>query len=429
VPSLAALPRSRPAAKPAPNPAPNPERETVLVVDDSRAQRHLLASLLRKWGHDVITCADARDALQHAQDPNVGLIIRDWMMPGMTGPEFCRHLRRSRREGYAYVILLTSKTESGALAEGLDAGADDFLTKPVRAPELRARLNAGARIVAMHREVTEKNHLLSAALDELKHLYTALDQDLEEARRLQQSLLQDRYRSCGNVAVSLWLRASGHVGGDMVGSFPVSEQVIGVFSIDVSGHGVASAIIAARLAGLLSAASPDQNIALERQADGTHMPLPPDEVARRLNHMILEEIQSDRYFTMCLAFLNRETGEMQLVQAGHPHPLLLRADGEVERVGQGGLPIGLLAEADFVETRLRLRPGDRMLLYSDGLTECPDANGAQLDEQGLTRLILANAASRGADFLPGLERDLMAHSSLECLPDDASALWLEFAGP
>ncbi|MEM7722572.1 MAG: fused response regulator/phosphatase [Pseudomonadota bacterium] len=406
-----------------------PVRQRVLVLDDSRAQRSLMSSFLRKWGHDVIASADPFEALEIAKSRDIDLILSDWMMPGMTGPEFCRQLRAARQESYVYVILLTSKTDNAALAEALEAGADDFLNKPFAPPELRARLNAGARIVAMQRESVEKNHLLTAALDEIQNLYSALDQDLDEARRLQQSLLQDRFRNFRNVDISLWLQASGHVGGDMVGFFPVSDSVIGAFSLDVSGHGVASAMIAARVAGILSDASPDQNISLMRRDDGSLAALPPDMAASRLNSMILKEMRTDRYFTLCLCFLNRKTGIVRLVQAGHPHPMIQRADGSVELVGEGGLPIGLLAEAEFKTTEVRLWPGDRMLLYSDGLTECPAPSGEALDEEGLEHLMQVNRRKSGQVFMAALAEGVIDFAGTDSLPDDASALMIDYRSP
>jgi len=389
----------------------------------------MLAAMLRRWGHEVVECDTALAALEAAQDPSIGLIISDWMMPGLTGPEFCRRLRATRREGYAYVILLTSNSAEGALTEGLEAGADDFLTKPVRAPELRARLNAGARIVAMQRDVVEKNHLLTGALAEIRSLYAALDQDLEEARRLQQAQLQDRHRPFGPVDVTLWLRASGPIGGDMVGCFPVNDTVIGAFGLDVSGHGVASAMIAARVAGILSAATPDQNIALTRREDGSLRALSPDMAAARLNKMILNEIRSDRYFTLCLGFLTLATGRMRMVQAGHPHPMILRADGRVETVGQGGLPIGLVREATYSSFDVSFATGDRMLIYSDGLTECTDPGGDTLEEAGLARLVGAHAGLRGPAFLQALERGLARFTGTDALRDDASAVVIDYLGP
>lgn len=386
----------------------------------------MLASMLRRWGHEVVECETAFAALEAAQDPAIGLIISDWMMPGLTGPEFCRRLRATRRDGYAYVILLTSRSEQGALTEGLEAGADDFLNKPVRAPDLRARLNAGARIVAMQRDVVEKNRLLTDALGEIRALYAALDQDLDEARRLQQAQLQDRFRRFGPVEVSLWLKASGPIGGDMVGCFPVNETVVGAFSLDVSGHGVASAMIAARVAGILSAATPDQNIALTRLEDGSLRALPPDMAAARLNKMILNEIRSDRYFTMGLGFLNLANGRMRMVQAGHPHPLVQRADGRIELVGHGGLPIGLVREAGYASLDIHFGPGDRMLLYSDGLTECPDPSGATLEEEGLAQLLRRHANLRGPDLLSAIEGGLAEFAQTDAFPDDASAVLIEY---
>jgi sigma-B regulation protein RsbU (phosphoserine phosphatase) len=412
---------------PSAEPPLGPQR--VLVVDDSRAQRMLLASLLRRWGHEVVDCGTADAALAAARDPSIDLVISDWVMPGLTGPDFCRHIRANRPTSYAYVILLTSKTGDDALAEGLEAGADDFLTKPVRPPELRARLNAGARIVAMQRDVVEKNGLLTGALKEIRTLYDALDADLDEARRLQRAQMQDRARRYGPVDVSLWLKASGHIGGDMVGAFPVEGDTVGVFGLDVSGHGVASAMIAARVAGILSAASPDQNIALTRCADGGFRAVSPDKAASRLNRMILSEMRSDRYFTLALGFFDIHSGRLSMVQAGHPHPLVLRADGEIEFVGTGGLPIGLIDGATFDRFDVTLRPGDRVLIYSDGLVECPGADGEVLEEEGLVQLVRAAATHRGLHFLSALEDGLARFAGTSGFPDDASAVLLCYRGP
>ncbi|AHM03552.1 Serine phosphatase RsbU, regulator of sigma subunit [Roseibacterium elongatum DSM 19469] len=247
----------------------------VLVLDDSAAQRQLLCALLDRWGMRPIASGDPEEALQIAETAGVGLVICDWMMPQMTGPEFCRRLRRAEREDYAYVILLTSKSADEALSEGLASGADDFLTKPLRPTELRARLQAGARTVAMQRELVDKNRRLGDALTELRGLYDAIDADLDEARRLQHSFLQDAVAQVKGAEISLWLESSGHVGGDMVGYFEADRSMVGIHSIDVAGHGVASAMIGARVAAMLSGAAPDQNIALSPLGAGIFRAPPP----------------------------------------------------------------------------------------------------------------------------------------------------------
>jgi len=101
-------------------------------------------------------------------------VISDWVMPGMNGPEFCHAFRQLDRAGYGYFILLTSKGESREVAEGLNSGADDFLTKPFIFGELQARLRAGERIVEMHAQLIQKNRVVNEALDTIQKLYNGV---------------------------------------------------------------------------------------------------------------------------------------------------------------------------------------------------------------------------------------------------------------
>ncbi|MEZ5911149.1 MAG: SpoIIE family protein phosphatase [Paracoccaceae bacterium] len=411
---------------------PTPGEDTglvrhVLVVDDSRAQRMVLSASLKRWGYAVTEAASGAEALDICRDRPVDMVLSDWVMPGIDGLEFCRRFRGLPREGYGYFILLTSKSEKAAVALGLEAGADDFLTKPVAPDELRARIAAGERILRMERELSEKNRLVSSALAEIRQLYDALDRDLAEARNLQQSLVRDRQGIFPGAEISLLLRPSGHVGGDLVGYFPVGGTRVGIFSLDVSGHGVASALLTARLAGLLSSAAPDQCIALERNAEGRFSGRQPADVARRLNAILLNEIETDQYLTLLYAILDLDTGGVEMVQAGHPHPAVQRADGRLETVGHGGMPIGLLADADYETVTLRLHPGDRMLLLSDGITECA-RNGEELGEAGLRRMMNENRALGGARFLEALTWDLADYAGTEDFSDDVSAALVEYSG-
>lgn len=314
------------------------EMSRVLVVDDSVAQRRILSSHLSRWGYQVFEASSGSEAIDVCADKDVDLVISDWMMPELTGLDFLRHFRGMKRDHYGYFILLTSKSEKADIAEGLDVGADDFLTKPVSGDELRARIRAGERILRMERELTEKNRLLSQTLKQLSDLYDSLDQDLVEARRLQQSLVRERNREFSGATVSLMLKPNGHVGGDLVGFYPINKETFGVFSLDVSGHGVASALMTARLAAYLSGSLPDQNLAIELDTGGNAIPRRPSDVATTFNDLMLNEMETDLYFTMALGHINMETGELVMVQCGHPHPLIQRANGGVEFVGKGGLP-------------------------------------------------------------------------------------------
>ena len=139
------------------------ERIRVLVVDDSPFSRKLLEHALRGQPYELAFAKDGKEALASIVGFRPKIVITDWMLPDLSGPELCRRIRSESKAGYTYVILLTSNVEKETIVEGLAAGADDYLTKPFHEKELVARVGVGRRIIEMHREIEEKNELLEAA--------------------------------------------------------------------------------------------------------------------------------------------------------------------------------------------------------------------------------------------------------------------------
>ncbi len=419
------LPRITP--KDNPTPAEDTVRH-VLVVDDSRAQRMVLSLALRRGGYRVTEAASGEEALALCQAQTFDMVLSDWMMPGMTGLDFCRAFRALPRHGYSYFILLTSKSESAEVADGLDCGADDFLSKPVSSDELRARLRAGERILAMQEELLTKNALIGRTLGELQSIYDSLDRDLIEARQIQQTLVRERQRMFHEGEVTALLRPSGHVGGDLVGFFEINERRIVLFSVDVSGHGVASAMLTARLAGLLSGTSSEQNIAMTAGPYGQRTAWPPEMVAYRFNRVMFETLRVEQYFTMVYAEVDLRSGRVSLVQAGHPHPAVIRANGTVDFVGQGGMPIGLIPGATYERVDLVLAPGDRLFIVSDGVTECASPTGEELGEKGLAARLAHHCALGNADLLEALVWDLSEFAGTDTFADDVSGVLFRYSG-
>lgn len=385
---------------------------SILVADDSTAQRRMLALQLARWGYSVAEATDGNEALALARAQDFDIVLSDWMMPGLTGPELCRAFRALPRDGYGYFVLLSARSEKTDIAAGLESGADDFLAKPVNATELLARLHAGERILGMQAELRQRNA-------DLQRLYAALRRDLEEARDFQSSLVPDRVQSIGPARITYLMQPSGHLGGDLVGSFRVDEDRVALWSLDVAGHGVAAALLAARLAGLLSDGSRDQNLAFR---DGR--PLPPSQVMDRMNALLHHDRCGDQYVTMFYADLHLGSGRVTAVQAGHPHPLIATAMG-TRQIGQGGFPLGLLPEADYPELAFTLSPGDRLVIPSDGITECPGPDG-DLGPEGLTRLLSTLPATPGESLRADLLAALSAHSGTPEFPDDVSAIILDW---
>lgn len=164
----------------------------ILIADDSATSRILLRSALQRWGYDVVVAENGAQAWEIlAQKDAPPMAILDWVMPHMTGPEVCRHVRETHREPYTYIILLTSKHTKDETVEGLEAGADDYVVKPFDEHELQVRLRAGQRIIDLQmklmtarEELRERaNKDLLTMLPNRPAISAALEQELARCHR------------------------------------------------------------------------------------------------------------------------------------------------------------------------------------------------------------------------------------------------------
>ena len=143
----------------------------VLIADDEATTRHLIQGTLGKWGFEVLAAEDGIEALgvlKAPSPPEIALV--DWVMPGVDGLEVCRRMRASPPSAPTYIILITARGGLENVVQGLEAGADDYVTKPFDPRELRARLHAGARVVQLQKALLERNHELEDALKRVKQL-------------------------------------------------------------------------------------------------------------------------------------------------------------------------------------------------------------------------------------------------------------------
>ena len=132
----------------------------VLIAEDEPVSRRLLQSYLQKWGYEVTVAQDGDEAWQLFEAGDTPIVITDWMMPGLDGLELIRRIRGAPRTGYVVTILLTARAQKEDLVEGMEAGADDFLTKPFDRDELRVRLRAAERIIGLEQSLAEQNRML-----------------------------------------------------------------------------------------------------------------------------------------------------------------------------------------------------------------------------------------------------------------------------
>lgn len=348
----------------------------VLVVDDQPMQRLVVRRALARLGHEVFEAASGEEALALVERHAIELVVSDWLMDGMDGTTLCRALRA--RAGYVYFILMSSRDSREDLIEGLAAGADDFLRKPVDVDELAVRLRSGQRLLALQAGLEDRNRRLAEA-------YGQIQRDVDAAGAFQKSLLPQESIDDRSTRFAWLFLPSRWVSGDALNCFRLDEHRIGFYHFDVAGHGVASAMVAMIVAQLLD---PRFSAGLLGQGGsggaGAACADSPAALVRALNAHLLKSGFGANYLTCVYGVLDRRSGEVRLVRAGHTLPLVVQPDGEVRVIDEDGdLPVGLFDDADFHDLELRLAPGARLCIYSDGVTECEDGQG---EPYGLARL-------------------------------------------
>ncbi|WP_044181688.1 PP2C family protein-serine/threonine phosphatase [Phytobacter massiliensis] len=394
----------------------------VLVVEDSPVYRRLLARMLAQWGYRVSEAENGVDALAVLAASPVSMVISDWEMPEMDGLTLCREIRERQFGHYVYLILLTARENADDLAQGFDAGADDFLNKPVNQSELRARLHAGARILALEATLAARNARLSEALRQI-------EQDLQVAARIQQSVLPAHQLRYGGFFADWLFLPSAWVSGDIFNVFGLDNH-LGFYCVDVSGHGVGAAMMSLAVARqFLHGRAVERFLFTPEGAIAS-----PAEVVSILNSRFCsEEAEVMSYFTMIYGVVDLQSGEGRLCQAGHPTPFIVTPTGAVKTVGSGGAPVGLMPGLQWEDVAFSLAPGERLCLFSDGITECENAAGEQFGPQRLQQWLQAHAGEAIETLLPQFGQHLTGWRSTEnpeqqSMADDVSLLLIERTG-
>src|SRR5213595_1516879 len=275
----------------------------ILVVDDDAVSRKILARLLASAGYQCHECEDGAEALAlvHAKRPS--LLLLDFDMPGLNGTEVLKTLRSDSDPAIAQIpaIMLTGHGSEESEVNCLQAGADDFVTKPINAAVLRARIETQLRLRSMRRQLERQN-------DELEEWRRNLERDLAAARLTQQSLIPHKPPRLPGWQVAAFYRPVIQVGGDIYGWLPMKDGRILFWIADATGHGAAAALLTT-LAKLLF-----------RHGSVEHRH--PAEIMEAVNNDFRSIFGARSFMTaMCVA-LDLVTARASVVGAGHP-PLLI----------------------------------------------------------------------------------------------------------
>lgn len=383
----------------------------ILVADDDATQRFYISALLRKLGHEPVEAADGEEALRMLASSEAQILVCDLDMPVMDGLELTRRIRERRGGHYVHVVMVTGRDREDDRRRALDVGVDDFISKPFEASMLRVRISAAVRLVEHERQLNEKNRILREAHEQIRA-------DLEAAALAQRRMLPLGSSVLGRCAFSASFVPSAFVSGDMFGYFELGQGRIGFYAIDVAGHGVQAALTSVAFGHLVTAEY------FASKAIGPNGRANPAALAASLNRRFFKA-DSDEYLTLFAAVLDEETGDLSYCLAGYPPPLLVGGASGPRRLGDGGYPVGLLAQAVYSNSHARVEPGDRIVLFSDGATEAEDPEGTAFGDTRLSHLI-ENEAAQDASRLPRrVTEELMRWRQGHSLADDLTVLVME----
>lgn len=431
-------------------PAASVRGSIALIAEDSRIQAKMLQNCLEQAGYEVRVAGDGAAALELVRQGKPDIIISDIEMPKMTGYEFCRAVKEDPGLRDVPVILLSTLSDPVDIIKGLDAGADNYVTKPYDANYLLGRVESlmntpvddtspgdelavnlagqtfrvksGRRqvlnllvstfenAVEKNRELHRLNEQLTVAKDrlqqsnvELESLNGKLDtanrrmsHDLQAAARVQQSLLPSGTLETPGARFAWKYTPCDELAGDFLNYFPLDDRHIALYVVDVSGHGAASALLAVAIGRLMTPQASASSL-LIRIGKGWSGPqiVSPSEVAAELNRRFQMESQNGLYFTMMYGVLDLKTLKLRYVVAGHPPAVVIKSNGKPEFLPGDGFPIGMMEEMPYEESTLQLSAGDRLYLYSDGVPEAMDPELQQFTNE---RMLATLTASQGQPF-------------------------------
>ncbi len=412
---------------------------SLLVVDDSPAAGDLLARVLGDAGHAVTVCRDGRRGLAAAATGGFDLVLLDIGLPGPDGLAVLRELRAARPATELPVIMATADGQSETVVRALELGANDYVVKPYDVPVLLARVRTHLslkRLVEDMRRLEDglarRNEELRDATRRLAEANRRMKADLHAAARVQEGLLPPPDPAVPGAHFAWASRPCQELAGDTLNVVRLDDDHVGLYLLDASGHGVAAALLAVRAHQVLSPARADPlrgypATVLVRPGgpNGSH-PVPPAEVVGHLDRLFPLSEDAGQFFTLAYAVLDRRTGRLRYVTAGHPGPVHVPRGDSAARVLPGsGPPVGV--GGDYREHGLDLRPGDRVYLYSDGVTEAAAADGRLYGPGRLADVVELARELSLADSVAALLADVEAWRAGPAR-DDVSVLAVEYTG-
>jgi sigma-B regulation protein RsbU (phosphoserine phosphatase) len=391
--------------------------EKILVADDSEDNRLLVSRILHKAGYEILEADDGEAVVQQALSGHPDLVLLDIVMPGRDGFEVCRILKEDHRTADIPVIFLSSMEETKDKIKGLELGGVDYIVKPFDSGEILARVRSQLNIRRLNQALLQANR-------DLQQKQQRLDDDLKAAAGIQQSLLPQTLPELPDYHFAWKFLPSEVISGDIFNVFLLDQDHIGIYILDVSGHGVPAAMVTVSVSQMLHIRLGG---VLKKKLEGPpyYALTSPQDVLHELDREYPLE-RFGKFFTIVYSVIRISDGHVVYSSAGHPPPLLLRADGSLEHLEAGGAIVGLGHRLPFEEGHSVLKAGDKLFFYTDGLVEFQNEQGIFFGMNNLESGLQKYGRRPIRNHMDDLMRDFEAFKGDVPLQDDVSILAIQY---
>jgi phosphoserine phosphatase RsbU/P len=350
----------------------------ILIADDQPDVLEALRALLKGHGYRTELAASPAGIMDAIANAQFDLILMDLnyardTTSGREGVDLLSHLRKSTA---APIVVMTGWATVNLAVEVMQQGVGDFIEKPWSNAKLLEILRQQIELGRERREAGEKAAGESQEHDKIKLQFDRQGRELEEARAIQQGFLPTSIPQLAGYEISGTWQPARIVGGDYFDVIPLGGDALGLCIADVAGKGMPAAMLMSNL-----------QAAVRGLASAEIMP---DGLCSRLNTLIHQNIRSDRFVTFFYAQLDGTTRELRYANAGHNAPMVMHRDGSHDRLEEGGGVLGVFAMQPYSMSTMKLAPGDRVVLFTDGVTEACIPNGEEFGEGRLLRLVEKN---------------------------------------
>jgi len=359
----------------------------ILIADDQPDVLRALCLLLKGHGYTTETVTSPSDLLEALGRAEFDLLLMDLnyardTTSGREGLDLLTQLKAI--ESVPPIVVMTGWATVGIAVEAMQHGVTDFVEKPWTNSQL---LEVLSKQITLGRERRESARLAvqeTQAQKVIASQFHEQEHEIAEARAIQEGFLPKEIPQLAGYEIAAAWQSARVVGGDYFDVLPFDGEMCGLCIADVAGKGLPAALLMSNLqAAVRGLASPT---------------LAPEELCSRLNTLLCRNIASDRFVTLFYAQLDGPSRQLRYVSAGHNPPFVVRRDGSHKRLREGGVVLGVFANQTFKSDTTQLQSGDRLVLYTDGVTEACNSDDEEFGEERLLRVLQENATQPAVEL-------------------------------